>query len=163
MFQATKEMRKQGQEILAIYHSHPTSAPTPSRTDLERCYSPDVVHFIVGMAGPKPLVRGWWLTETACEAGLIDEGADVLGAEGAKRERLGHRGGDVDLVVLRDEAHQLADLVLEVEATARDLLQVEAARRAHRGQPVLSFGALGWLAPLEKFLEVGGILDRLVA
>ena len=85
IFQATKEMRNQDHEIVAIYHSHPTSAPIPSRTDLARCYSSEVVHFIIGLeglhffylfplakkayllAGPKPLTRGWWLTETDVE------------------------------------------------------------------------------------------------
>jgi proteasome lid subunit RPN8/RPN11 len=67
MFQATKEMRRHDHEIVAIYHSHPTSEPIPSRTDLERCFSPDVVHFIIGLKGPEPLLRGWWLTESAYE------------------------------------------------------------------------------------------------
>ena len=67
MFEATKAMRKAGHEILAIYHSHPTSAPTPSRTDLARYYSSDVIHFIIGLNEPEPLVRGWWLTETSFE------------------------------------------------------------------------------------------------
>ena len=63
MFLATKEMRRAGHEILAIYHSHPTSEPIPSRTDLARYYSSDVVHFIIGLSGQTPLVHGWWLTE----------------------------------------------------------------------------------------------------
>src|SRR5262245_17238518 len=36
LFAAEKDMRRQGTELLAIYHSHPTSEPVPSRTDLER-------------------------------------------------------------------------------------------------------------------------------
>jgi [CysO sulfur-carrier protein]-S-L-cysteine hydrolase len=67
MFNAIKEMRKQQHDIVAIYHSHPTSEPIPSRTDLERFYSSDVVHFIIGLKGADPLVRGWWLTESAFE------------------------------------------------------------------------------------------------
>src|SRR5262249_26148178 len=67
MFLATKEMRKAGHDIVAIYHSHPTSAPSPSWTDLERRYSPDVVHFIIGLMKAEPIVRGWWLSETTYE------------------------------------------------------------------------------------------------
>lgn len=67
MFEATKAMRRAGHEILAVYHSHPTSAPSPSETDLQRCYSSDVIHFIVGLEGPAPQVRGWWLTLTTFE------------------------------------------------------------------------------------------------
>jgi [CysO sulfur-carrier protein]-S-L-cysteine hydrolase len=64
MFEATKQMRHHGQEIVAVYHSHPTSEPIPSRTDLERRYSDDVIHLIMGLAGPQPVLRGWWLTAT---------------------------------------------------------------------------------------------------
>ena len=67
MLQATKSMRAAGHEILAIYHSHPTSAPIPSRTDRERNYSVDVVNFIIGLSEPEPTVRGWWLTAEAYE------------------------------------------------------------------------------------------------
>ncbi|MGL6074732.1 MAG: M67 family metallopeptidase [Fimbriiglobus sp.] len=34
MLQAQRKMRTAGQELLAIYHSHPTSPPIPSRLDL---------------------------------------------------------------------------------------------------------------------------------
>jgi proteasome lid subunit RPN8/RPN11 len=62
-FAAWRDMRRRGLEVLAIYHSHPTTAPVPSRTDLAMNYSPDVVNFIVSMAGEAPEVRGWWLAE----------------------------------------------------------------------------------------------------
>ena len=64
--EAIKAMRAAGHEIVAVYHSHPSSEPVPSRKDLERNYYGDtVVHFIIGLAGAEPVVRGWWLTETA--------------------------------------------------------------------------------------------------
>lgn len=64
MFAAHKAMRAAGADVLAVYHSHPTSAPIPSRRDLERNYSESVVNLIVGLAGESPEVRGWWLTAT---------------------------------------------------------------------------------------------------
>jgi [CysO sulfur-carrier protein]-S-L-cysteine hydrolase len=64
MFAAVKEMRRHGIEVLAIYHSHPSSEPVPSRRDLERNWWPNVVNLIVGLAGEAPEVRGWWLTES---------------------------------------------------------------------------------------------------
>jgi proteasome lid subunit RPN8/RPN11 len=63
MFEAVRDMRQLGLEIVAIYHSHPTSAPVPSRTDLERNYSPDVMNFIISLQDGNPQVRGWWLQE----------------------------------------------------------------------------------------------------
>ena len=67
MFAAVKDMRSHGWDIVAVYHSHPTSAPIPSRTDLERLYSEEVAHFIIGLAGPEAIVRGWWLTPSGYE------------------------------------------------------------------------------------------------
>jgi proteasome lid subunit RPN8/RPN11 len=65
LIKAHKEMRERGHDIVAIYHSHPTSKPIPSKKDLERNGHGDcVVHFIIGLQGPEPIVRGWWLAET---------------------------------------------------------------------------------------------------
>lgn len=64
MFEADRDMRKLTLEIVAVYHSHPTSAPVPSRTDLERNFSPDVVNLIISLADAEPLMRAWWLGET---------------------------------------------------------------------------------------------------
>jgi proteasome lid subunit RPN8/RPN11 len=63
MFEAYRDMRRRGLEVLAVYHSHPTSAPVPSRTDLARNYSPEVVNLIISLTTDPPQVRGWWLTE----------------------------------------------------------------------------------------------------
>ena len=68
LFAVNKLMRERGHDIVAIYHSHPTSAPIPSKKDLERnFYGDSVVHFIVGLAGAEPELRGWWLEEHSYE------------------------------------------------------------------------------------------------
>ena len=59
---ADRDIRLQGLEILAIYHSHPTSEPVPSRKDRERSWSESVVNLIVSLMTPAPTVRAWWLS-----------------------------------------------------------------------------------------------------
>jgi proteasome lid subunit RPN8/RPN11 len=62
LFSAWNDIRRQRLDVLAIYHSHPTSEPVPSRTDLARNWSPDVVNLILGLTTIPPTVRAWWLT-----------------------------------------------------------------------------------------------------
>jgi len=70
LFAAHKAMRVAGTEVLAVYHSHPTSDPVPSRTDQDRNYSEQVVNLIIGLRRSEPDVRGWWLSvDGAQEAG----------------------------------------------------------------------------------------------
>ena len=35
----------------------------PSRTDLERNYSADVMNLIISLAGSDPVARAWWLRD----------------------------------------------------------------------------------------------------
>jgi [CysO sulfur-carrier protein]-S-L-cysteine hydrolase len=63
MLRADKAIRSEGTDVLAVYHSHPTSDPVPSRKDRERNYSPRVMNLIIG-TNETPEVRAWWLTET---------------------------------------------------------------------------------------------------
>jgi [CysO sulfur-carrier protein]-S-L-cysteine hydrolase len=65
LFTAARDMRERGIDLLAIYHSHPTSNPVPSKTDMEQSfYGCQVVNLIISLQSGKPVMRGWWLTET---------------------------------------------------------------------------------------------------
>jgi proteasome lid subunit RPN8/RPN11 len=66
MFEAVRDMRQRQIDILAIYHSHPGSDPVPSRIDLERNYSPEVVNLIISLKGGVARVCGWWLEGNSC-------------------------------------------------------------------------------------------------
>ena len=65
MLTAQKAIRASGTVELAIYHSHPTSDPIPSRRDIERNYGPNVVNLIIGLRSATADVRGWWLANAA--------------------------------------------------------------------------------------------------
>ena len=68
MFLAEKIRRQEGLEILAVYHSHPTSPPVPSRHDLSGHYSPDVQSVIISFMDTVPEVRSYWLKDDGYEA-----------------------------------------------------------------------------------------------
>jgi len=64
LFAAQRQMRERGEELLAIYHSHPRSAePIPSDTDVRLAYYPQAVYFIVGLAGSQPAIRAFHISE----------------------------------------------------------------------------------------------------
>lgn len=83
---AHRHMRATGTDILAVYHSHPTSAPIPSRKDRERNYSESVVTLIVGCATEPPEVRCWWLTAATHREAAWRIGGDLPQASSTASE-----------------------------------------------------------------------------
>ena len=51
-------LEEQGQEMLAIYHSHPAGPPHPSPTDVAQAYYPDTAYVIVSLADREQPVAG---------------------------------------------------------------------------------------------------------
>jgi proteasome lid subunit RPN8/RPN11 len=47
LFKAMRELREAGEEIVAIYHSHPRGPAQPSETDIRMAYYPAAVQLIV--------------------------------------------------------------------------------------------------------------------
>ena len=65
LFAAQRLMRQRGEELLAIYHSHPRSAdPQPSATDVRLAYYPAAVYLIVGFRNSEPCVRAFRLMKS---------------------------------------------------------------------------------------------------
>ena len=61
---AYRDMDRRGLVELAVYHSHPSAPPIPSRTDLaDNFRGESVMHFIVSLRTNPPEVRVWWLGE----------------------------------------------------------------------------------------------------
>ena len=64
LFAAQRAMRGNGEQLLAIYHSHPRSSdPEPSATDVRLAYYPSAVYFIVGLASAEPSLRAFRISE----------------------------------------------------------------------------------------------------
>ena len=64
LFAAQRNMRERGEQLLAIYHSHPRSSdPQPSVTDVRLAYYPSAVYLIVGLGAPEPCLRAFRIDE----------------------------------------------------------------------------------------------------
>jgi proteasome lid subunit RPN8/RPN11 len=64
LFAAQRQMRDRGEQMLAIYHSHPRSEePLPSDTDVRLAYYPAATYLIVGLAGETPALRAFVISE----------------------------------------------------------------------------------------------------
>jgi [CysO sulfur-carrier protein]-S-L-cysteine hydrolase len=64
LFTAQRQMRDRGEQLLAIYHSHPKSEePFPSETDVRLAYYPAATYLIVGLGGNDPSLRAFSISE----------------------------------------------------------------------------------------------------
>jgi proteasome lid subunit RPN8/RPN11 len=64
LFAAQRQMRERGEELLAIYHSHPrASDPSPSETDVRLAYYPSAKYLIIGLGGMEAVIRAFSISE----------------------------------------------------------------------------------------------------
>ncbi|MFL6210857.1 MAG: M67 family metallopeptidase [Pyrinomonadaceae bacterium] len=64
LFAAQRRMRARGEQLLAIYHSHPRARePVPSETDVRLAFYPAVVYLIIGLGGAAPVLGAFRLYE----------------------------------------------------------------------------------------------------
>lgn len=79
LFAAQRQMRERGEQLLAIYHSHPRSvSPEPSETDIRLAYYPSALYLIIGFSGDDPVLRAFRISENerrweAVEYEVVDE------------------------------------------------------------------------------------------
>ncbi|HEB92256.1 MAG TPA: M67 family peptidase [Gammaproteobacteria bacterium] len=60
--EAMRQIRERGEELFAIYHSHPHTPAVPSATDLREATYPDVLYIIISLATEGTLeMRGFHL------------------------------------------------------------------------------------------------------
>jgi [CysO sulfur-carrier protein]-S-L-cysteine hydrolase len=58
-FQAVRDARKEGLEILANYHSHPETPARPSQEDIRLAYDPNISYVIVSLAAEIPDIKSF--------------------------------------------------------------------------------------------------------
>ena len=79
LFNSQRQMRERGEQLIAIYHSHPNAiSPLPSETDVRLAYYPNAVYIIVGLGGESPIVKAFQISEREqrwqqVEYAIVDE------------------------------------------------------------------------------------------
>lgn len=58
-FKVVREVRNAGLEILANYHSHPSSPARPSEEDIRLAYDPNISYVIVSLAAEQPDIKSF--------------------------------------------------------------------------------------------------------
>lgn len=65
LFAAQRSMRERGEQLLAIYHSHPRSRePEPSASDVRLAYYPSAIYLIIGLSGVSAQLRAFRINES---------------------------------------------------------------------------------------------------
>ena len=67
-FAVVKALRASGEEMVAIYHSHPESPARPSEEDIRLALTPNVCHLIVSLQEPEtPVAKAFKISEGTVE------------------------------------------------------------------------------------------------
>ena len=67
-FAVVKALRLSGEEMLAIYHSHPESPARPSQEDIRLALTPNVCHLIVSLAEwEAPIAKAFRISQGVVE------------------------------------------------------------------------------------------------
>ena len=64
---AMRQMRQRGEDLLAIYHSHPSSEPSPSARDLAAAEYREALYLIIGQTTSGQKIQGYKLLKTGPE------------------------------------------------------------------------------------------------
>jgi [CysO sulfur-carrier protein]-S-L-cysteine hydrolase len=71
LFEAMRRMRSEGEDLIAIYHSHPRGPAYPSPTDIELAFYPEAVYLIIGLE-PRIEIRAFTINgQEVTEIGIL--------------------------------------------------------------------------------------------
>ena len=62
-FAAVKYARQNGLVIVGNWHSHPASPSRPSAEDIRLAYDPNILYFILSLAGEKPVFNAFAIAD----------------------------------------------------------------------------------------------------
>lgn len=54
-FKVIREVRAEGLEIIAVYHTHPATPARPSREDIRLAFDPDIIYIIASLVKDKSI------------------------------------------------------------------------------------------------------------
>ena len=60
---AMRAAEADGDDLVAVYHSHTHTEPYPSTTDIKQAHEPTWIYVLVGLATPTPELRAYRITE----------------------------------------------------------------------------------------------------
>jgi len=66
-FKVMKDIRENNLEMVAIFHSHPSSPAYPSAKDLNLAFYEDSIYIIVSLIEKEPVVKGYLMREGKVE------------------------------------------------------------------------------------------------
>lgn len=82
LLRALKQINDDGQELLAIYHSHPKDDPIPSQSDIRETQYPDAIHLIISLKYQTPRLQAWQIHDMEVSPVEI-----VIGAKSPQNEK----------------------------------------------------------------------------
>ena len=62
-FAVFKEMRTEGSDLVAIFHSHPHTQAYPSKTDVGLAYYPEALYIIISLQDRNPAVNAFRIVD----------------------------------------------------------------------------------------------------
>ena len=86
---AFRDIEARGWRLGAIVHSHPTTPPVPSATDLTEAHYPDALLLIVGLAHAPPETRAWRIVAATGGRGTAVEVPILIARDGREHGGLG--------------------------------------------------------------------------